>query len=472
MSSQLIKNQLLTFALLLLVVISQGCTGPLPPRPNVQEAAAQVTGIENAISFQFVENKDPTPFPTSSVLTMQEAIRRALQTDPDVQAVLARVRAAEAEADQAALLPNPILRVALRFPESSGKPIIDAGLTEDFIALLTRPGRIEAADNRLRATAAEAITTVLGALAEVKERYTSVQSLDALMPVLEERRNLIAKLLKLAQDRLNNGEGTQLDITTLDTQRLELEVDIAEKKLERRRERLSLTRLIGRPTDAPDWQLSPWEVPPLQAASEMAWMETALTRRPEIESARWELAALGVEKRLTRFAPFDGADASIESERDSDWSVGPAINVPLPFFDWGQAKRAKASALRIEAVHKLTKSRRQVIEEVRKSYAEFDATRETLELVRAQLLPAQQQRRTQTEAAYKNGQTDITTLIIADQDLQATRTKLIELQQKTSSAQIRLERAVGGPGAADQVPTTRPSTAPATRPLMPTPVRP
>jgi outer membrane protein TolC len=68
----------------------------------------------------------------------------------------------------------------------------------------------------------------------------------------------------------------------------------------------------------------------------------------------------------------------------------------------------------------------------------------TLDQVRIELIPLQESRRTQAEAAYKAGQTDITSLVLADQDLQGARTKLIELQSQVVESLIRLERAAGG----------------------------
>ena len=99
---------------------------------------------------------------------LDDAVERAMRHDPGLQAALARVRAALAEADQARLLPNPVLSVALRFPEAgAGKPVIEAGLAADLLSVLQQPGRIKAADHRLRAASAEALTTALDLLFEV-----------------------------------------------------------------------------------------------------------------------------------------------------------------------------------------------------------------------------------------------------------------------------------------------------------------
>lgn len=402
------------------------------------------------------------PIAASNLLTLSDAIHDAVNNSPAIQSALSRVRAAQAEVDQAGLLPNPILSIGLRFPEAgAGNPIIQAGLTADLILLLQRPGRISAADNRLRQASFDALSTALDVLSEVQESYAAVQSLDAMMPVLEERQKLIDHLVELAQARLRNGEATQLDVTVARTQKVELEVEIVEKRLERKEARLSLAHLIGRPSGSADWQVEPWRELGELGASESDWVAAALKHRPEIQARRYELAALGAEAKLAGMEVFEAGSAGIDAERDGEWSIGPAVAIPLPFFDWGQAGRDRAKARVIEARHELTKIQREIVESVRAAYSAFSASRDALHRVRTELVPLQQQRRDQAEAAYLAGQTDITSLVLADQDLQSARARLIELERRTSSSAIELQRAVGGPAAAWAVDPA--STRPATR---------
>ncbi len=436
------------------------------PSPDFDARIMRATGAAEPIRFE--TNGGPTDDgdTVALTLTLPEAVRQALTHDPEVQAAIARVRIALAESQQARLLPNPVLSVAFRFPENSGKPIIDAGLTADLIAVLQQPRRTAAADSRLRAGSAEVLTAVLDLLSNVQGHYAAIQALDAEMGVLDERRKLIVRLLDLARARLNKGEGIPFDVTSLEAQQVELETEIAERQLEQRDERLMLTRLMGRPSDDAQWEVNKWEVPARAMARESDWIATAVTHRPEVQARRWELAALGDELALARLAPFEGSEIGVDSERDANWSVGPAVSTPLPFFDWGQARRAKATAQVIEARHNLTQARRQVVEDVRRAYATFVSTDATLAKVQSQLIPLQERRRQQAEAAYLAGQTDITGLLLVEQALQASRTKLVELQRKTSEASIRLQRAVGGPGVvppAGVLPaTTRPGAQPTT----------
>ena len=265
--------------------------------------------------------------------------------------------------------------------------------------------------------------------------------------------------------RLRAGEGTQLDITTLDAQRVELETEVAQREQDAAGERLILTRLVGQPSAAGDWELDApvgGRAPPLPG--ERALLDATLPRRPEVAALSWQLAALRADVRLARFGPFDGADAGIASERDANWTVGPAFSTPLPVFDWGQAREAKAVAARIEAGHKLTEQRRRVVEEVRRAYAAVLAARATADRVRTDLIPLQQRRRNQTEAAYRTGHADVTTLLLADKDLQTARAKLVDLDRNTALSLSKLRRAVGGPAVADALTPPSPTTAPTTRP--------
>jgi outer membrane protein TolC len=440
------------------------------PRTDVAEEAASATGIANAITFQKQGGPIDVPGEVNQTLTLVEAVRRSLAYDARIQAALARVRVGEAESQQERLLPNPILNVDCRFPEGGGQAIVETTLTGDLIAVLQKPKHISAADNRLRAASAEAITTVLEVVCEVQGSYAMVQSVESQLVVLEERRKIVERLLNLATGRLKAGEGIRLDVITLDAQRVGLAVELAQRRLERTEQRLLLARLVGEPSGAADWRLSPWESPAAVKTGEGVWVKAAIANRPEIRSRVWELAALGDEIRLTTLSPFEGGDVGVHGEHDVTWMVGPTVTTPLPIFDWGQARRAKAEAQRLVARHQLTQLQRQVVEEVRRAYASYGESRATLERAQSELMPLQEERRKQAELAYRSGEADLTTLLLAEADLQDTRAKLVELQEKVTVALVKLQRAVGGAGvAADveaSVAATQPAgeSAPATRP--------
>jgi outer membrane protein TolC len=448
-------------AWLLLPLLLFGCRAPAT---DIPADASSATGIANAILIRDGETapSDAANVPAGQKLSAAEALRLALARDPRIGAAVARVRIAQAGAQQARLLPNPIVNIDFRFPEGGGQAIAEATLTGDLIAILEAPGRIKAADQRLRGAVADAITTILDVISELEQNYASAQSVDAQFASLDERAKIVQQLRDLAQRRFDAGDGTRLDVLTLDSQRAQLMLDLSDLRIQKAEQRLALARRIGQPRDAADWELDPWQpAPPIQATEE-AWLDAALVGRPEIQSRAWELAALGEEVKLSRTAILDGGDIGVHGEHDQKWAVGPTITTPIPIFDFGQGARARAQAARVQAHHELAQQQLEVIEDVRVAYATYSASRAALEEAQNEILPLLQQQREQAELAYKSGDTDLTTLLLAETGLAETRARVVQLQEKAALALVHLRRAAGGAGVAGRIEQMPPATRPTT----------
>ncbi len=448
----------------IVLTLLAGCHSMRPPELDTPAAAGMAAGLSDSIAFR-VEGAPIDQPGDPDTLTFAEAVRACVTSDPGVQAALARVRIALADARQARLLPNPILNLALRFPQGRGKPVIEASLAQDVIGILKIPRQSSAADNRLRQASAAAISTVIDSVAEVQERFVSVQAFEQLLPVLEQRQMLVTKAVDLANARLSAGEGLREDVAVLNSQQVELQVEIAQTIQELRDERLRLARLLGRPSGAAAWRLEAWTPPPLTSTSEAAWIHAGLASRPEIQERSWTLAALGDDLALTGLLTFDGVSAGVSAERDGDWGVGPEVSIPIPIFDMGQARSQRVTAEQIEARHQLVQAQRQVVEDVRRAWASFTQTRENARRVRQELVPLQEQRRALADASFRAGQTDVTSLFLAEQDLRAAQAKAIELDRRVAIAAIRLQRAVGGPGPSARLTTAASDDASIANPI-------
>jgi cobalt-zinc-cadmium efflux system outer membrane protein len=426
-----------------------GCQAPMPP-VDTAAGISRTTMIDSAIEW----HTDPQPIDApanadhDSALSLPQATQLAIRNSPGLQSALWKVRIAEADARQERLLPNPVLAFTVRFVEGGGKPALEASIAQDLLSLLRRNQKITAADHRLRAASADALKEAADLIAEAQQSYIAAAIVDEEIEILAARRQLLDRLLQTARTRLAAGEGTRLDVTTLEAQRIELDADAADKAAERTDQRITLARIIGRPAARIDWTLDRAPLPAAVAGDEKDWITTALSHRPELESRRWELAALATEAELARWSLFDPAEIGLMSQRDPDWQLGPTISAPLPIFDNGSAKRDKAQAARIDAAHQLLATQRQVIEDVRKAYAALTSARAAVARTTDELLPLLEQRRDQAEAAYKAGESDLATLLLAQDSLQSSRFKLIELKEKSLVARIKLERAAGGRAAA------------------------
>lgn len=445
-----------------LIIVLAGCVRPIP-QTYTETVVARTIGLLPSETLEFQSQAEPLEHPSTapSLLDAGQVVRLSVLRSPQVQAALARVRIAQAEAEQARLLPNPIISMVLRFPESGGNPVIDAGIAADLLTVLRRPGAASAADARLRATSADALTAVLDVARHAQERFFTIQSLEATLAVLQARGDLLRRLHDLAESKLRIGESTKLDLITIRAQQVQLEADIADRNIELRNERLALAQLIGQPGSTAEWTVTPWDESEMPVPTESELLSIAMNRRPEIQQRQWQLAALGADQRLTSWEILHGAEVGIATERDGNWSAGPSVSIPVPLFDFGQTAKDRARAAVIEARHELVATCRGVIEEVRRAYATLEGTKQNLARVQRQLVPLQQHRLSQTEAQFCAGQIDITALLLAEQDLLATRAQVIELRRRVALARVQLERAVGGPlistrNASAPKPTTQP----------------
>jgi outer membrane protein TolC len=433
----------------MVALVASGCVGARA-QVDAEKTIAESLALAGAVVFHEDGGPIDAPAGPADALPLHAAVRRAVETSPELQAALARVRVAEAESDLARLLPNPILAFAVRIPEGGGRPDLEGSLSQDLLAILERPRRSSAAAHRLEAEAATALSTALDVVAEVQDLYASVQVLEELVPLLEDRLSVLDRLRAVAQARLELGEGTRHDVTTLDSERLELAVEASRTRQELRLARVALTHRIGEPSGAATWQLDRWDGPPTVPTTESAWIETGLRARPEVLAIEWELRARGDEAALARWGAWDGLAVGLDEERTgNESSLGPAVAVPVRIFDRGSERERRAHALQAEARHRLIEAQRAVVEEVRSSLATLRGSQENLERVVGELIPLQERRRSEVEEAFRLGHVDVTALLFAEQALQQTQTLRVGLEREVSTALLRLERSVGGRSAFD-----------------------
>ncbi len=410
------------------------------PDPAVEAAIVHATGLSEPLAFR-VEGGPLDEPSAGDRLTFVDATRRAVMTDPGLQSAIARVRIAMADADQARLLPNPVLGFVLR--AGPGKPQIEVSLAQDIIQVFQIPRQSSAADNRMRQAAADAVTVALDVVAQVQERYATAQIAGRLIPVMQNRLELVNRLTKVAEYRIEAGEGVRGDVIVLNAKRVELELMLDEALHKERIEQLQLARLIGEPSATAAWILDDWNAPEAVATAEYLWIEAALKHRPEVQSVAWQLAGLGDDYALTRLLPWEGASIGASAEKGTDWQLGPSISTPIPVFDAGQARRARITAEQIEVRHKLTMVKRQIVEEVRLAHLGLSESVVHLWRVHNELIPLLQQRRDQAEQVYNSGLADVTVLYLAEQDLLAAQSLELDFERETSVALIHLQRAVG-----------------------------
>jgi len=175
-------------------------------------------------------------------------------------------------------------------------------------------------------------------------------TLQAAQAALAQERALTAAAEAAAQ--LTQRQHEAGNVSDLDLEREQARYETAKLELARAaldelqaRERLIADLGLVQPATALDL---PAELPPVGGDDPPApAVDAALGGRLDLSLARAELAAARARLPLARQETYDGAAAGVHHEREpqGERTTGPAIELPIPIFDTGRARRDRAQAV-------------------------------------------------------------------------------------------------------------------------------
>jgi cobalt-zinc-cadmium efflux system outer membrane protein len=309
-------------------------------------------------------------------LTAEAAVQIALLNNRRLQATFEDLGVAQASLVQAGLLANPVFGGGARWPLDGGAPDLSASVALEFLDVFYVPLRRRVARSQFEAAQARATGAVLDLAARTRVAYARAQT-DAARLALQRR---VAESARAGYEaaRLLREAGNVPAVDLLAEQaryeQARLDVVAALGRAGESRERL--VRLMGVYGEATRLRLA-GALPPVPAADPLlgpapamadpvlvdareglrdgvalsaagvdALVEQALAASLDLEAARLDVVAYG--QRLGLATPeslLPAIDAGAEAEREEgEWKLGPDVEVRLPLFDAGQARRGAARA--------------------------------------------------------------------------------------------------------------------------------
>lgn len=397
--------------------------------------------------------------------TAQEPVARASQLlgdggalrswvqrhQPEILALRARHREAEAATRDSRLVPNPTLTLGMagitfghRNPQSLSffdTPNYQVTLAET-IELGKRSHRIRAAELHAQAIEAGGQYEQSALLADARESLAKVVYLGERKHVLEERLQAARGIVELDQTRLDKGDVSGIDHSRLMLDVVNVERELAENANDLAEAHSACTAAFGTPCAADitaerlDTVLEP--VPAVLAA------RFAPQERPDVRAQMTEADAQREQARLFENRAIPDPQVGLSYLRDrltyagnQPHSFGVFVSLPLPISDHGQHQKTQA----LERAEQLSAGARRLA---------LTATSEAQYLVRAEQLMAQKLEMLKeralplgvnvldaTEKAYRLGQVSMTDLLLARRqrgelalDLVDTRFSLFQIRSQ------------------------------------------
>jgi len=295
----------------------------------------------------------PTPATRgTNGLTLEGAVRLALEHNPELRASRGRIDAATGRAYQAKLWTNPELELSTEDgPVDSGRVISGAKQTIGVAQTIPFPGKKkldgQIGVSNIRFSEAELSLRRVELVRDVKSGFYQVLAAERLVEVASELVKVAESSAATARKRVAAGAAADQEQLRAEIPLEQARTELSGSQRELTTARQNLALLLGRPdlADAP-------------VAGELAetadltllerGLETWLTNHPSVLAARTSRNRAELEIRRARLEPYPdvrlGVAGGREAVPDRESVVEFRLSLPLPIIDRSRGKKQEAQA--------------------------------------------------------------------------------------------------------------------------------
>ncbi|NUO73088.1 MAG: TolC family protein, partial [Frateuria sp.] len=279
-------------------------------------------------------------------LTAESALEVALLNNRGLQARLADLGIAEADAVRAGRLPNPVFSFGRL--SGGGDVEIDRGVLFNVLGLLTTPVASQVGQRRFEQAQYQAAYDAVGLAADVRRAYFDAVAAQELLKYYLQVRETAEASNELARRMLEAGNFNRLTQMRQQAFYADATAQLARARHQATADRERLARLLGLSGEQLDFRL-PERLPdlPAQPVEPRDAERTAMEKRLDVLIARRNAEAtarsLGLAK-ATRFVNVMEAGYQNRSETGAPRANGYEIELELPLFDFGSTRAARAEA--------------------------------------------------------------------------------------------------------------------------------
>ncbi len=382
-------------------------------------------------------------------LSIDDAVSRALERHPRIEAGSEKISASEALRSQARLRPNPRAFVQTENLRAHGTPGFSFANEADTYGYFSqavetagkRGKRVEVAGAAVRRAELEHELVRRQIASRVKLAYWSAASAQKVRELLDEHAATFRQIVEFHEARVREGAMAEADLLRVKIEGEHLAITANTAGLEADRARIQLFREMGE-TEFPETRFT--DTLDASGAELAADVSRALTGRTEVKRARAAIEQAQASAGLERALAKPNLDFVFGYKRAGGFNTALAgMQVELPFVNRNQGNISAADREIRAARAELAAEEALVRAEVLAAKREYDLRRQQA----AGLLPALRDHAVESSrialAAYREGGTDLLRLL--DSERLRIETQLLyyralaELQQ----SKVALETAMG-----------------------------
>ena len=327
-------------------------------------------------------------------LGMDEAVQLALANSPAVQTLLAQSWAGMAAASQSGRIANPVFA----FERIRAGDELELGrlLSFGLLDLLTLPRRLEISRGQMAQARVQLSASVVEQVTQVRQAWVRAIAARQMLDYAQQVNRSAQASAELARRMQQVGNFSKLQRARQQSFYADSTAQLASSQHAATAAREDLVRQLGLSDAQAGQLLLPERLPDLPREARQAAVVNALSaqQRLDVQLARNQLEMAGksqglnlltslvdVELGVRRDTVFDNAEGTKSTRR------GFEVEIRLPIFDWGSARRDAMNAQSLAAASRYEGTVRGASSQLRESYSAYRTAYDVARHYRDEIVP-------------------------------------------------------------------------------------
>jgi len=391
-------------------------------------------------------------------LSLPQVIEYSLQNNGDLKALREERGIRDAGKVRAGLLPNPTLDLEAgtgALTGSKNENSLALGLSQEFFLAGKRDKRLTIAERELDIYRWQVADRERQLREEVKTAFYDAVLAKERLALTDRSIALNRQLLDVTKERLAAGDIPELEMNLVKVELARSEgarIDVAKAMLQ---SQAKLWTLMGLTIGTPSAISERLDFAIFVAKSLADLKQLASTHRPDLKlleaeknrgKAEITLAQAESVPNLTAGLVFRRDTTAMEiggvEGKDTAYTIGVKLSIPIPVFDRNQAGVQEARARRSSSESRLTAAARNVEREVETAYVSYQNAMSVLSLYKAEIIPQLEENLRLTQEAYRLGEVGILAVIQEQKKFFDINDGYLTALYERQTALVKLESAV------------------------------
>lgn len=391
-------------------------------------------------------------------LALQQVVEYSLQNNGDLKSFREEKGIHDAGKVRAGLLPNPTLDLEAgtgALTGSSAENSLELGISQEFFLAGKRDKRLSIAERELDMYRWQLADRERVLREDVKTLYYDLLLTEQRLALTDRSIALNRQLFDVATERLAAGDIPELELNLVKVELARSEgakIEVA-RNLNKNQAKLSMLMgfhggekyvISGELTSA---------TTQIKTLADLKLL--ALEQRPDVKALEAEKMRSDADvilsnaegiPNLTAGLVFRRDKSSMEiggvEGRDTAYTIGLKLSMPIPVFDRNKAGIQEATAKRNSTDSRLLAATSNVERDVETAYASYQSSEEVLSLYKTNIIPQLEENLKLTQEAYRLGEVDILTVIQEQKKFFEVTDGYLSAWHDRQTALVKLESAV------------------------------